>query len=420
MTIINWGLLGPDKLESERRTRTLGLAVAVRAFNDLAVPNLGGVKFSKNVFLACLGIHVAEKVRLEGKQVSNIQVANAIEALGCILSFEKNNWQSDERLRGNSKLAGAKDLSYKVVGANNYYVTQPMRMATVQLLPGLGLVESQGERFNSYSLNDNGLKLVIAGCADFKCHNSSIVNFLVKWVLGNHRSPRVSGLIKALAPIYSLAADAKAILKDRLVSGNDESALRRRNALTWVSNINTNPCINWRKPSELTDLHFKDIKSGAYFFILRDSVMLLLDAIETAVANEKSGSLDLRKGIPLDLQKALTRVKSAATGFVNLSHDPTPDKLALSFARECLQSQDELIILSVVERDNLVLKVRDRAVIKGSAFGGVQQEEANEAGETESLFPKGVSFRFWNLYLLNIDFNVQPNMWLNKKEKADE
>ena len=95
MTIINWGLLGPDKLESERRTRTLGLAVAVRAFNDLAVPNLGGVKFSKNVFLACLGIHVAEKVRLEGKQVSNIQVANAIEALGCILSFEENNWQSD-------------------------------------------------------------------------------------------------------------------------------------------------------------------------------------------------------------------------------------------------------------------------------------------------------------------------------------
>jgi hypothetical protein len=32
-----WGLLGPEKLSSERRTRTLGLGAAVREFNDLAV-----------------------------------------------------------------------------------------------------------------------------------------------------------------------------------------------------------------------------------------------------------------------------------------------------------------------------------------------------------------------------------------------
>jgi len=138
MTTISWGVLGPEQLVSERRTRTLGMGTVVRAFNDLAVPSLGGVKYSKSVFLACLGIYVAEKVRGSGIQVSNIQVSNAIEALACCLSYGKNGWQSDPRLQGNTKLRGKEDLSFKVVSKSNFYVTQPMRMATVQTLPGLG------------------------------------------------------------------------------------------------------------------------------------------------------------------------------------------------------------------------------------------------------------------------------------------
>ena len=41
MGAIAWGLLGPEILANERRTRTLGLGAAVRSFNDLAVPGLG-------------------------------------------------------------------------------------------------------------------------------------------------------------------------------------------------------------------------------------------------------------------------------------------------------------------------------------------------------------------------------------------
>ena len=48
MTIVAWGLLGPEKLGGERRTRTLGLGVTVRAFNDLAVPGLGGDGLGSN------------------------------------------------------------------------------------------------------------------------------------------------------------------------------------------------------------------------------------------------------------------------------------------------------------------------------------------------------------------------------------
>jgi hypothetical protein len=72
-----WGLLGPETATSQRRTRTLGLGAAVRSFNDLAVPGLGGAWFGKQLLLAVLGVAVAEKARGHGLRVQNIEVANA-------------------------------------------------------------------------------------------------------------------------------------------------------------------------------------------------------------------------------------------------------------------------------------------------------------------------------------------------------
>ncbi len=63
MNDLMWGMLGPENVHSERRTRTLELGAAVRHFNELAVPGLGGVWFGKQLFLALLGIAVAERVR---------------------------------------------------------------------------------------------------------------------------------------------------------------------------------------------------------------------------------------------------------------------------------------------------------------------------------------------------------------------
>jgi hypothetical protein len=57
---LTWGLIGPGALPSERRVRTLGVAASVRRFNELAVPGIGGVWFGKQLFLATLGVKVAE------------------------------------------------------------------------------------------------------------------------------------------------------------------------------------------------------------------------------------------------------------------------------------------------------------------------------------------------------------------------
>ena len=53
---VAWGLLRPETIASERRTRTLDLGAAVRTFNDLAIPGLGGVWFGKQLLLATLGV----------------------------------------------------------------------------------------------------------------------------------------------------------------------------------------------------------------------------------------------------------------------------------------------------------------------------------------------------------------------------
>lgn len=90
-----WGLLGPEQLGGERRTRTLDLGAAVREYNERAVPGMGGVWYAKQLLLAMLGIALAQKLRERQINVSNITVANAIEALGCYFALKHNQGQGD-------------------------------------------------------------------------------------------------------------------------------------------------------------------------------------------------------------------------------------------------------------------------------------------------------------------------------------
>ena len=107
------------------------------------------VWYSKQLLLSTLGVAVAEEARNRGAKVQNIEVANSIEALACWLALNGNGWSRDTRLRGNSKLQGKDDFSFRRVRQRNFYVTQPMRMATVQPLPALGFVETDSARFVS-------------------------------------------------------------------------------------------------------------------------------------------------------------------------------------------------------------------------------------------------------------------------------
>ncbi|RZF87252.1 hypothetical protein CWC26_15105 [Pseudoalteromonas sp. S4488] len=416
-----WGLLGPDKITSQRRTRTLGLSSIVRKFNDLAVPGLGGVKYAKSVFLACLGVDVAEKVRQSGKQVTNIQVTNAIEALACYLAYGSTEWNKDDRLRGRTKLNSPADLSYKTFSGTNFYVTQPMRMSTVQALPGLGFVESKGERFNSFSLNQLGKDFVDAACASYRCHRLSIIDFLARWVkdekqLPSSYTPSFGELLHVMSPLVRLDQHALNLFKQALLSGENNS--RRRGVLKWTQSENLKTYVNWTKPFFIEQTHFDDLKSGAFFFELRNKSLDLLNVIEAEIAPLNPPRLELSEPLSQSIIDAVSNLKKAANAFLSLEHDPSTSKEATYFANQCLQKNDTDIIISLLERDEVVLRCRGKQVLPAAAFG--KPEPVNNEEHDYSLFPKGISFRVWNMYVLNQDFENKLEEWLGLEGDNDE
>lgn len=426
MVEISWGLLGPEKLGNERRTRTLGIGAAVRAFNDLAVPGLGGVWFGKQLFMAVLGVAVAERVRSDGKSAKNIETANAIEALACWLAFDRNGWQADARIRGATKMHGKNDLAYAVISKPSFYVTQPMRMATVQPLLALGLVTSTGERFNAFACSDQGLAFIDAACSGINAfyYNQSVVEYLGYWVKGQQNNIISSektrmALTQVLSPVIALPPRACEVLRESLVQGIGEEGQRRRTALFWVEELrNTRPqSMTWTtKPDILTEAHWYDLQAGTLFFMTRDAAIELLDQVESYIASQNALCLSLAKGLPDAFAEAILSLRNQAQQFLDKNHDPTPDKLAWKFCEECANTDDILLLTALVKRDDRVLRLRERGIVPGPAFKGKQSYQDNSpdlgddgnavnVAEHEIPWPDGISHRIRNLFSLNLDLH---------------
>lgn len=416
MSTTSWGLLGPESLSSQRRTRTLGVGASVRLFNDLAVPGLGGVWFGKELLLATLGIVVAEDARSAGAAVRNIEAANAVEALACWLAFQDNKWGRDARLRGNSKLQNKALSSFKTVRQPNFYVTQPMRMATVQALPALGFVEHGTTRFNGFTCSAAGRDFVERACADFLPFKTKVTAHLGKWLTGATDRIDSPELRKALSPLHALPGQARAILRDRLRQGDQ----RRCNALEWVERLTTEMAApQWQdRPSCIDAAHWEDLRAGALFFKTRDAAAALLDALEAHMVVKATGEhFSLRDPVPDTVAAAVATLRHAALKFLALGHG---DLEANRFCRDC-SDVDEISVLAVlVRRDGQVLRLVGEEVLPGLAFGrgaGPVSDAAEDAevptGAADIPLPEGVSHRVRNLYLLNLDLHDKLHDWLS-------
>ncbi|MBE2295451.1 MAG: hypothetical protein IAF00_10880 [Phycisphaerales bacterium] len=426
-----WGLLGPATLFSERRTRTLGLGAAVRTFNDLAVPGLGGVWFGKQLFLAILGVVVAEQARNAGRRIQNIETANAIEALACWLALNSNDWKPDPRLRGATKMQGKTDLSFANVRKSNFYIIQPMRMATVQPLLALALAEASSERFNAFHCTSHGLSFVNTACSDFNpCYYSKgILEHLVGWAKDEHNNVKSSNnLQKALSPLVPLSRSAREFLRERLVQNTGDKGQRRRAALAWVDDLHhiSQPSITWEtKPKTLEDDHWDDLHAGALFFTVRDAAISVLDRLEAHIAHQSAQRFSLDEPIPGPIASEMESLRRQAQVFLDKRHDPSPGELARAFCRECIDSSDANLIVNLVRRDDRVLRLRGRVVLPGAAFRGDQTQHPNavsapdeEGAETSDpltiAWPVGISYRLNNLFLLNLDLHGKLDEWLGR------
>lgn len=435
---LTWGLLGPGKLASERRTRTLGLAASVRLFNDLAVPGVGGVWFGKQLFLATLGVRVAQHARERRRDATNIETANAIEALACKLTFDGNKWARDPRMRGREKLQGRRDLAFKTMRQRGFYVTQPMRMATVQGLPALGLAEADSVRFNAFACTQAGQDFLDAACADFAPYNHGVIDHLVQWACGTEHRVESETLRAALSPLTPLPMRARALLMERLIQGGAsepaQDKQRRRDALAWVESLRTahNPSPSWtlRPPQIGDDRHWEDLKAGALFLSARDAAIEVLDALEAHIGNQAEGKrFSLQASIPDTVTLRLAALKHAADAFLSVRH---ADKDANVFCGECSSVDRISVLKKLVARDDRVLRLRAQEIVPGpAAFRGAQQqtqEPDEDADVGEGLpvaaggvsWPAGISFRVRNLFLLNADLRGELDSWLDNTSTAQD
>lgn len=424
----SWGLLGPLTVFGERRARTLGLASAVRLFNDRAVPGLGGLWFAKPLVLSTLGVAIATQARRR-----NIEVANAIEALACWLGLKGGGWRADPRLRGRVKLNGVESPIYAKARRPNFYVSQPMRQQAVQPLLALGLVEARGERFNSFTVSDSGRALLDSGLTDFRPHRQSVEAFLYQWVDGSDRSLDTSELRRALSPLEALPGPCRDLIRDRLAVPNTTSGARRLAALRWVQSLSHATPIAWEaRPPHLDEDHWLDLRCGGRFFVMRDAALAVLDAAESALASSQSPTLSLRAPLPEPIRPAIAALKQRADGFLQMDHDPSPASIASAFARQCRGRNEADILAELVRRDGRGLRLGDAGVLRGPAFRAhsrpvtdsdddfnepTETEDAGEAvGATGFNWPPGISVRVKNLFTLHQDLEGRLDTWLAPAE----
>lgn len=424
MITSSWGILAPEPVASERRTRTLGLGAAVRTFNDLAVPGMGGVWFGKQLFLATLGVAVCAQARRRNARLDNIKVANAIEALACWMSYQKSGGVRDDRLRGIQKLGNVSDEPmFSTFAQPGFYVSQPMRMATVQAVKALGLVHSGGERFNSYSCTNAGMDFIRTVIGANRPHKRDALDVLADWACGEGKTVNTNSMRIILSPELPLQENAINCVRERIVRGDDNDSARRRAALNWVGSLvgKSGSDVDG-KPSALSDEHWHDVQAGTLFFAMQAQAYKVLDAVEVVLATGQGDPLDLTSAIVPAVGQAVAALRVSAQRYLAHDFQDLADTGANVFARACAKANDQHVVKELLERDGRVLRLRDGVVVPGQAFDygrradGVDLEDPDTPAAPESTgdfpLPEGASYRLRNLYLLNLDLTSQLDGWL--------
>lgn len=428
----SWGLLGPDGLASVRRVRTLDVGAAVRQFNELAVPGMGSIWTGRQLLWPLLGVAAASVAR-NSTHVSNIEAANAVEALACRIALASNDWQRDPRIRGAQKLRGTENLTFQAMRRPGFYVTQPMRMSAVQPLLALGLVESESERFNAYRLSEAGQAFLDTACDPYpNCwYSHGVVSTIANWMTGSpSKVAHFQSLGEAITPLAPLPDLAEQTLRERLAGRSDANSMRRRAALGWVRR-----CQNARRPideldgsapTELSASHWADLRAGARFFRARDAAIGALDACERAMG-PAGVPLSLVKSLPETARDALDVARAAAHAFLELAEGSSYHSSGLQFCRELSGHEHRAVLTQLVGRDGRVLRMSGNEVVPGMAFDGgppSEEVEAQDGDEATADFaqrirlPAGVSFRIRNLLLLDLDLQAKLGDWFAMESHA--
>lgn len=420
---LSWGLLGGEAGGGTRRVRTLGLGAVVRRFNDLAVPGMGNASYGRQFVLALLGIQLAERARRNGRAVSTIAAANAVEAVSVWAAFQRTGWTADDRLPGIRKL-GRHGLqappSFKRAASRTFYVTQPMRIRTVEGLAALGFVDAPTQRFSTYRCSELGAALLAAACP-FACDK------LLGWIEGEDL-PRWNHVLKPIDPTLPLPIGAREILREAVAGGS----VRRRDSLAWVEALKDggHDHVEWdRPPTQLTEPdHWADLRAGARFAAVVEAAAgeledgSVLVRVEERMLATGGRKMSWAEAVDASLRPALDELRARAEEFLAAAHDPSPDGEASRFCRECVATDGVEVLRRLVARDGRVLMSGADGILAGPAFlsapsrpssAASEDEIAAEAGDDElsktpptqdlPALPERISHRIYNLMLMADD-----------------
>ena len=387
-----WGTAARGDAGDTRRTRGLGLGAAVRRYNDLAVPGIGGLWFAKPLVWSMIGLSLA------GKAGTRAEIANATEVVAMFHALLTNGGGRNARINGSTKLGrhGDKFPRFADARRRSFYVTVPFRQGMVQPLRALGLARSEIQRFNAFEPTKEGAEFLSAALAPFRPYNRDVLDVVREWTAGGQvklvGSPKVG---EALTPLTGLPRAAAELLRDRLFGGLDSRA--RRRVRDWLHDVaKSGEAVSWsEKPESFDAEHWQDMRDGARFFLMRDAALLTLDAVEAKLRATGRSEVGLPEALSA-AEKAVHQLRAAAMEFLSGGRDERAPG-ALGFAREVSQADDGAVLMFLADRDGRGVRATSSGLAAGSAFNPHGPSGADvdgvEAPDDEAAPPAAASLR---------------------------
>lgn len=394
-----WGILAPDTVISQRRQQNLGLATAVRHFNDKAVPGLGGMWFPMPLLWSVLAVRIAEEL---GRPA--LPVGNAVEAL---MMRQAKEGPADRRVRGARKMQGLTDWSFQNLTRRGTYVVQPIRMAMVQPLVALGFV--RGSRYGAFRIHDAGRQMLALPVMQ-ECHA-----LLASWARGGrpHGLADLGTRLSRLSPLAPVAAEVRKLIRARLLDGEDPGATRRRNLVALGTGPSTAQLHGADPLPGIEPAHWTDLRAGAAFIDLRDAALKVLDRLEQALLQRRDANRPAR----LSLQEAGTEAGTQLEDLRRIAAafgpriDAAAEPVSRAFLAQILTLSTDRLLQVLAERDGTVVIRRGDHLALGPAAGDPVASDDADAGTqpvNDSAFAPQL-FRLYNLHCLATELQGQVN-----------
>lgn len=411
-----WGTLARGDAGDARRTRGLGLGAAVRRYNDLAVPGIGGLWFAKPLVWSMIGIS------LGGKSATRAEIANAVEVVAMLHALRATGGDRNPRINGRTKLAGhvKRATPFSSARKRAFYVTVPFRQGMVQPLRELGLAASSIQRFNAFVPTKAGTAFLRAAVEPFRPYNRELLDVVREWVGEGRPDLMDSGKMgDALTPLTGLPGPAAELLREQLFGG--PSAKPRTRVRDWLRVAKrAGSQVMWDAPPAGFDTeHWFDLRDGARFFVMRDEALRTLDAVEMLLRSAAHSEATLAEATKAAAGE-LEALRAAATTFLSGGrHERAPG--ALHFARSVAQTDQSAVLSFLAARDGRGVRATPGGVAAGSAFNPHgprgddendtdaiegEESEASSPAQPQLRLPAGSSGRLTALSTLDEDIEA--------------